>query len=180
MRRSFVPRFIPPAGPKGLAITAFCLTLLGALLTGSAALAQDPPIPADLALHLEAGSVGPDHDLYIFDLDAGGNGTLCLVTPRDRETAQCTSVSQHLFSPDEVAQLWALIQEVGFFDQAPSQIADVVDGTFAELEITADGNTHTVLTQNLELPAVDDIVVAIDASLPADSKIIYNAIFDRV
>ncbi len=162
--------------PRRLMIAILSLVCL---CSGSAG-AQGNPVPADLEIHIEAGSVGPSHDLHIFDLDANGNGTFCLVPPANRETGTCSTVTQHQLSSDQVSAVYDAVVAGNFFGLATVHRSRDLDGTLAEMTITARGATHEVATQNVALPAFDDIVLAINAALPEDSKIIYNAIFDKI
>lgn len=151
-----------------------------ACLCSSSVGAQGNPVPADLNIHIEAGSVGPSHDLHIFDLDASGRGTFCLVPPANRETGTCGTVTHHQLSSAEVSTVYDAIVAGSFFTLAPTHLSRDLDGTLAEMSIKANGVTHEVSTQNVTLPAFDDIVLAINAALPDSSKIIYNAIFDKI
>ncbi len=154
--------------------------LLALLLAAPSVWAQVTPVPSDLTIHFEAGSVDGDHNLYVLDLAANGRGTYCVVPPARRATGLCGSTTPVGFTAAQMSTIWWTIGNAGFFQLQPEHIADVVDGTFAELTITANGVTHTVLTRNQEHDAFDSIALAINAALPADKKVIYNAIFDQI
>jgi hypothetical protein len=163
---------------------ALGLLLIAALTTPLEAQVSVPtvpvPVPADFQVHAEAGSVDPDGDLAILDLAADGTGTLCIVLPVDRETGDCSTVTSVTFTADEVTAVWDAVRAGNFFNLAPSHIGNAVDGSFAELTVTASGSTHTVLTQNLALAPFDAIMLALNAPLPAGSKLYYNEILDQL
>ena len=170
---------------RRLGLILVLVSCLAPMLSAQVVPAPAPPVPAptvptDFTVHAQAGSVSPDYNLYVFDLAADGTGTYCVVPPANRGTGDCGTVTAVSFSPDQVSAVYSAVQAGNFFSLPASHIGNAVDGTFAELTITAQGNTHKVLTQNLALTAFDDIMLALNAALPSGSKVVYNEILDQL
>lgn len=74
-------------------------------------------------------------------------------------------------------RIWTAIGENDFTTLKPFyNDPEVMDGDWAEITVTARGETHTVRTRNIKVTAFDNISVAINAELPAEARVKYNAI----
>jgi hypothetical protein len=78
---------------------------------------------------------------------------------------------------DRVRMIWQQIVTDRFFELNPLyEDPRVQDGDAAEMVITANGRTHRVRTKNIRVNAFDRIVLVIDATLPPERRIQYNAL----
>jgi hypothetical protein len=133
--------------------------------------------PADLVVIAKAGSVSPDFLKRLVVFEATGAGDFCRTDRADRDSATCTVTSPLSLTGAQVDTVWAAIQAQDFFNLAPAHLDSLTaDGTFAVLTVTANADTHTVMTQNRPVAAFDAIMVTINSVLPAAFRLVYNAI----
>lgn len=167
-------------------LTRLVLGLVLILAAGLPAVAQvgvpdaepAPAVPADFHLRAETGSVAPTHSLRILDIQADGTTDFCRVGSENRATGACSETATFSLTAREVARIYTKVTEGDFFGLDASHVGNVVDGSFAEVTITAGGRSSTVLAQNFPLPPFDDIVREINAVVPPQYVLYYNAISD--
>jgi len=74
-------------------------------------------------------------------------------------------------------QIYAAITENDFFGlEARYNDPAIIDGDWAELRVTANGQSHTVRTRNIKVRAFDRITMTINGVLPEQRRLLYNAI----
>ena len=167
-------------------ISGFLAGLVFGLAGGLSAVAQlgvpdaepAPAEPADFTLRAETGSVAPTHSLLILDIQADGTTDFCRVGPKNRATGACSETATFALTARQVARIYSKVMEGNFFGLDASCVGNVVDGSFAELTITAGATSSTVLAQNFPLPPFDDIVREINAVVQPQYVLYYNAISD--
>lgn len=79
---------------------------------------------------------------------------------------------------EAMSKIYDTTKKERFFDLKPEYSdPNVMDGDFAEVEITAERKKHRVKTVNIKVDAFDNIVKAINAHTPEGTHIIYNALY---
>ncbi len=160
------------ASRVGLTVGSLAV-LAGPFLT--AAVAATPP--PDFSVIAAGGGVRPDLPVshVVFDMD--GIGVYCRTEGPDRATGDCTTTEVVSLTPTQLESIWDQVVLSDFFNLAPFHLSTTIsDGTFAQLVITANGQSFAVATQNLAVPAFDAIVAAVNATLPPQQRVIYNAL----
>jgi hypothetical protein len=75
----------------------------------------------------------------------------------------------------ELEQIWQAIQDNDFFNiNGEHSNPDIEDRTFAHLIVRANGNTHEVTTQNIAVPAFDNIMAVINGVTPPGNELKYD------
>lgn len=76
-----------------------------------------------------------------------------------------------------VEAIYKVVRERNFFDlEALYTDPEILDGDYAEITVTADGVSHQVRTVNVRLFDFDLIAMTINARVPRDRTVIYNAL----
>jgi hypothetical protein len=129
--------------------------------------------PSDFVLTATAGGVAPWSQAATFTLDSRGQATYTRymiggLTPVPADTT-------FTVSPVTVQQLWQAIQDSNFFGLDTS-IADstVDDGSFAEVAVTANGVSHSVLVKNASVPQIQSLFDSLNAAAPPLLQLLYQ------
>ena len=138
--------------------------------------AQQSAVPADLEIVLASAPRGSadgegaeaveilSSGAVVFSAKETGDG------PLPREEA--------VLSAAAMAQIWAAIEQQGFFELNDTYAdPEVSGGDVAALHVTANGASHGVMTVNIGVDAFDAIVEAINEHLPDERQVIYNALY---
>jgi hypothetical protein len=136
-----------------------------------------PTYPSDLQIEAFAGGFAPWTPLYMIQIYPDGSAVYSQVAPENRGTATWTHISSFNLTVDQMNVIWDAIATNNFFSLEQNYSTPVVDGTFAGMNITANGVTHTVLTQNTKVVAFDSVVTTINDGTPGDLDLFYNAIY---
>ena len=153
---------------------ALRLVFAALILLGFGATATRAQVPPDLEVIGIAGSTAIDDTNDVVRILANGQGTFERFVSGQAAGSTIDS-SGFTLTPTQVQQLWDAIQVNGFFSLAESyQDSTVGDRTFAQLLVTANATSWTVTTQNVALPAFDNIVAVINALTPDDDDLIYD------
>jgi len=133
------------------------------------------PVPADFQLILESAPLRPDPDFPPESLKLSANGRVEF-SAKGTETGKLEPITIQI-DPTAVQAIYTQIQQQRFFT-LKSEYSDpnVVDGDYARLTITADGETHTVRTINIAVEAFDAIVQRVNRYMPPERNIYYNAL----
>ncbi len=148
--------------------------ILGLLfaLTAFPALGQN--VPSDLEVIGTAGGLAPAAEYATVRIRADGQGTYMRFSSADIES-DAEESSSFTATSAEVEQLWQRIQDSDFFNLDASYAAEgIVDRTFAELIVTANGSVHTVTTQNVAVEAFDEIISLVNDLTPGDADLLYD------
>lgn len=147
---------------------------LGLLCVLTAAPAGAQNVPVDLEVIGTTGGLGPDAEYATLRIVADGQGTYNRFQSGDLSSPTLES-STFALTTAEVEQLWQTIQDGDFFNLEAEYVAeDIVDRTYAELIITANGSVHAVTTQNIALQGFDDIISKINELTPGDDDLVYD------
>jgi hypothetical protein len=151
------------------------LPILALLRVPVEAQSQAEPLPNDLRIVLRsvprvAGTVPGEHSVTI---DADGNAQLSTVSAPGGELPAMTAQ----IPTEGMEDIWSWIQKERFFELDPLyRDPEIQDGDFAEMTITANGETHKVRTVNIRVYAFDRIAIVIGYYLPEGRRIQYNAL----
>ncbi|MFH0940799.1 MAG: hypothetical protein V1840_02980 [Candidatus Omnitrophota bacterium] len=134
-------------------------------------------VPQDLKITAVSGGIAPGSPHYKIEIDAKGNGSYWEI-PED-STADSVFIEKGRFIVKGAALrfIYGVIKDTDFFSLKEEYIAeDVLDGSYAQLTITADKKTKTVRTRNQAVKAFDRIMLAINVATPPNNKVVYNEI----
>lgn len=156
--------------------TVRIMLCVSACLAAANAMPESESIPPDLAIYLAS---APRHASVIpgghsVTIDAKGNALLSGV---ESPTGPLPEM-QVTLSQEDMEDIWSWIQKERFFElDSEYRDENIMGGDFAEMEITANGKTHKVLTINMRVYAFDRISVVIGHYLPEGRRIQYNALY---
>jgi len=151
---------------------AFCAVAGLGVAGGLPLFAQN--VPGDLEIVGTAGGLRPDAPYAVVRIGADGDGSYMRFPSAD-VAADAEESSSFTVSNADLELLWQTIEQSNFFGLDESHAADgIVDRTFAQLIITANGTTHRVQTRDLAVAGFDDIISAINEVTPGDDDLIYD------
>ncbi len=139
------------------------------------ALAQST-YPSDLEIKAFAGGFAPWTPLHRIHIYPDGSAVYSRVEPENRSTATWTNFSSFNLTVDQMNVIWDAIVVNNFSSLEQNYSTPAVDGSFAVMNITANGVTHTVITQNIKVVAFDSVVITINDATPGDLDLFYYAI----
>ncbi|MEE8294189.1 MAG: hypothetical protein V3R64_00610 [Sphingomonadales bacterium] len=150
-------------------------------LFSSLALAQD--VPEDFEVVFTSSPALVSQDIEIESLKINANGEVVL-SPKVWYAGQIPDYTREelpemtlQLNPEALAGILKAINENEFFTlDANYNDPNIMDGDWAELTITAGGQTRTVRTRNIKVNAFDRITIAINGQLPVERRLKYNAI----
>ncbi|MFA5630898.1 MAG: hypothetical protein WC997_05265 [Porticoccaceae bacterium] len=135
-------------------------------------------VPADFVIKLESAPIHQQHPLQLESIVVSADGT-ALLSPRIRGAKTLEELRIQL-PPDDVETIFAAMERLRFFTLEPSYTnPDVIDGDYALLEVTANGRSHRVRTQNIRVMDFDILALTINTRVPAERRVIYNALLDK-
>lgn len=131
-------------------------------------------VPPDFELQATSGSLGPDEENRTIRVASDGSGIYERYIPSAVGEPPLEQQNFSLSSA-ELDQLWQAVQDHDFFNLAAEHSNPAVgDRTYARLLVRANGTTHEVTTQNIAVPAFDDIVAELEALTPAGVNLEYD------
>jgi hypothetical protein len=136
-------------------------------------------VPTDFKLRLVSSTVGPPEtlaDRAWVEIKAGGEATFSeMQGPIGRLPSAVVNLTR-----DHLAVIYQELTAERFFELQPLYRDPTIrGGDQAELTVTVNGRTHTVKTINIRVNAFDRITLVIDATLPAERRIQYNALHQK-
>jgi hypothetical protein len=134
--------------------------------------------PSDLEIQIECGGNAPWTTLFKLEIEPTGEASYSIVYPEDRYDGEWTLITSFDLTEGEMDQIWNKIINNGFFDLDETYANPAVDGTFANMTITANGETHSVETDNIDLFEFDDIIRTINQLTPGKNDLFYNAVYN--
>ena len=167
-------RFIDKCRKSISAFSSLCLAFFS-ISCATIGPAMSQSFPNDFSVELVSGVLQPGYPIgpERVTINASGSVNYSEMERADRMLAAENSE----ISREAVAAIYASITENDFFGlKERYESPAILDGDYAELTITANGNTHSVRTVNIKVKDFDDIVTIINRQLPEDRWIIYNAL----
>ena len=143
---------------------------------GGRASAQPVGVPQDFSIRLESSARVPGQtppDVQSVEIKSDGQTILSQVHRGDKNLPVLT-----ITIPDvAVRRIFQAINDQRFFDLKETYTDDEIrGGDRAQITVTAGGKARTVNTVNIRVNAFDAIAKAVNAELPADRRIRYNAL----
>lgn len=134
-------------------------------------------MPADFEVVAMTGGVLPWTEIKKIEIKGSGEVIYSTAEANDRVEGTFLEVSRFQINPDGLQSLYQTIVQNEFFGLKKIYDAEnYVDGSFAELTITADGKRHSVHTVNFELKPFDDIFRQINQLAPENIQLIYDVL----
>ena len=130
--------------------------------------------PGNLEIFATSGGLEPGSEASVVHIKSDGSGTYTRYLPADPiadpiETQTFTLTSQQLLD------IYNAIQSNNFFS-LDNEYTDttITDRTFANLQVIADANNHSVWTQNIAVTEFDNIMTAINATTASEFNLEYD------
>jgi len=139
------------------------------------ALAQST-YPSDLEIEAFAGGFAPWTPLCMIHIYPNGSAVYSRMEAENRSTGTWTHISSFNLTVDQMNVIWDAIEVNNFFSLEQNYSTPAADGSFAVMNITANGVTHTVITQNTKVVDFDSVVITINDATPGDLDLFYYAI----
>jgi len=157
-------------------ITSLILISL-CFLTGCGFFEGPGYLPKDFKIVAITGGISPAESVEKAEINAKGEVIYYAISPKDRAKYVFEEVARFKINLQELKYLYVRIKENNFF-KLKNEYVDkyVLDGSFAQLTVTANGRTHTVKVRNIRQKAFDNIMIAINLALPDEYRVIYNEI----
>ena len=131
--------------------------------------------PPDLAITAISGGFAPWETCEKIEIASTGYTTYWRMT--NRTAAEWILNSSFTLSVDDLSTIWNAIETNNFFGLAPHYTEpNVLDGSFCVMSIIANNQTHTVRTENIEVPEFDAVAITINNVTPGDLDLFYNQI----
>lgn len=131
-------------------------------------------VPGDLDIIGNVASLEPWGEATVVRISASGEGYFARSNPGDL-TQPPAGVLNFTLSQAQMNQLWQSIQANNFFSLDPEYTRPDMSGrNFARLAITANGQTHQVITRNIPLAAFDNIIEAINNLTPGSNDLLHD------
>jgi hypothetical protein len=145
-------------------------------LSGPQVLAAEAP--ADFSITLASGPIHSKNPLETESITIKADGTATIAAHLDG-AAEVAAKTVHL-AKAKVDGIYAQVVQENFFGLKPVYAnPNVMDGDYATLNVTANGQTHQVKTVNIRVDAFDRIALWINGNFEPDDMVIYNAFIDR-
>jgi len=150
----------------------WCLLAWVAPLLASAAAAA---VPADFQLVAEAGPRLPNKAVRRIEV-VGTQATFSTVNPADRGTGTGTTTGTATLSASALQCLYDEVVAAGFVGATQPAFNAVTDGSYAEVSVTANGQTTRVETRNAAFTPLDRVVIRLNDAVPDAARLRYGAI----
>ena len=146
-------------------------------LAGGTGVAFGADAPKDFSITLTSAPRHVQNPLQVESITITADGT-AILSARLEEGEALPAETVHL-APDEVEAVYNAIVNSNFFDLKPLYAnPDILDGDFATIQVTANGTTHDVRTENIRVLDFILIAAAVNARVPPSRAIIFNALVD--
>lgn len=136
--------------------------------------------PDDFYLLADTGGFAPWSNLFSLRIHSNGNASYYTMIPENREYGTWTYITSFQFTKNEMDQLWNMIVTNNFFTlQNRYCNGGSCGGTFANLTIKANQETHSIQTENIDILEFDNIIKKINELTPGDYDLQYNALLNN-
>jgi hypothetical protein len=155
--------------------TLLLIFLLAVLLTGllPVSVMHGQTRPADFKLSVTTGSVVPWDEKARITIDNTGQAKYVRYTTGNPPAVLAETT--FTVSDFDLDQIWQAIQDSSFFSISPSwNDSTARDGMFAKITVTGNGVSHQVSIRNIAQPAVQSIIEALNAVVPANLQLQYT------
>ena len=151
--------------PKRIILLFFSLLL--AYLSGA-------QTPGNLEIIATSGGLVPGSEASVVHIQSDGSGTYTRYLPDD-PSADPTEYQTLTLTSQQLLDIYNAIQNNNFFSLNEEYIDTIItDRTYANLQVIADANNHSVWTQNIAVTEFDNIMTAINAATAPEFNIEYD------
>ncbi|MFE3846025.1 hypothetical protein ACFL1L_04100 [Thermoplasmatota archaeon] len=138
-------------------------------------------IPDDFEMLIYCGGFNTWDPIYILYITSEGESDYYVLDSENRTSGEYSLVSSFIFTTDEMDDIWSSIISNDFFNFDNYYTKEnVIDGSFANITLIANGETHSVQKENFEFDGFDNIVKNINSLTPDDNDLYYNSLFNHV
>jgi len=131
------------------------------------------PIPSDLKIEVISEGRMPDTPRQKIAITSNGTGNYWY-QEHQKSNAKITK-KEFSIAEDKIEKIILKMEENDFFRQE-SHDSGAIDGDQVQMSATMNGKSHTVLLINYPYKKFDDIVRAINSSMPKEYQIPYNSL----
>ena len=151
--------------PKRIILLIFCLSV--AYLSGA-------QTPADLEIIATSGGLVPGSESGVVHIQPDGSGTYSRYLPDD-PMADPTEHQTFTLTSQQLLDIYNAILNNNFFS-LDEEYTDttITDRTYANLQVIANANNHSVWTQNIAVTGFDNIMTAINAVTAPEYNLEYD------
>jgi hypothetical protein len=131
-------------------------------------------IPSNLEIIATSGGLVPGSEASVVHIKSDGSGTFTRYLPNDPAAGPLEQKTFTLTS-QQLQDIYNAIQNNNFFS-LDNEYTDtlITDRTYANLQVIADANNHSVWTQNIAVTEFDNIMTAINAATATEYNIEYD------
>ncbi len=130
--------------------------------------------PANLEIIATSGGLVPGSEASVVHIQSDGSGTYTRYLPDDPAADPLANQTFTLTS-QQLLDIYNAIQNNNFFS-LDNEYTDtlITDRTYANLQVIADANNHSVWTQNIAVTEFDNIMMTINAATAPEFNIEYD------
>ena len=162
---------------KVFSLLSVVILAVFATLFSTTIFAQDSGVPDDFELTLVSAPFLLEDPLQVEGLTIHADGAAS-ISARLGDDGEIPAHDVEI-GTDSVAALYGVIQAQDFFGLgALYEDPNILDGDYAIMTITADGQTHSVRTVNIGVDAFDTIALWVNSYFPVEEMVLYNAFLD--
>jgi hypothetical protein len=166
-----------------LAVIIICIILILSVVvlsTDNTDISFSSDIPDDFEFFIYSGGFDFWSPIYLFYTDNTGDAYYYTLEPEDRITGDFTLASNFYISDDEMNNIWDTIIDNDFFNLDSFHSREsVLDGTFANITVKADGLIHSVTTVNIDNDRFDNIIRIVNSLTPEELDLYYDALLNH-
>ena len=134
-------------------------------------------IPNDFELTGIAGGIAPWTKLFKLEINSNGETKYYWMYPEDRGNIKWTLKNEFIRSSIQMDEIWDEMEDNDFFNlNSLYEKPNTHDGTYAQLDITGNGQSNKARTVNIAVSNFDAIVKKINDITPGSSDLFYNAL----
>lgn len=157
----------------GIGIVPLLLLLSAALFAE-----KNNAVPADFVISLQSAPLISGNPLQTESIVIKADGAATLSARQGKDGP--LEPMKLVLSPEDVQSIFDATERLQFFSLSPAYSDPAVtDGDYAAIEVTANGKTHKVRTQNIHVVDFDILAMTINARVPFDRQVLYNALRDN-
>ncbi len=130
--------------------------------------------PSNLEIIATSGGLEPGSEASVVHIQSDGSGTYTRYLPED-PVADPLENQTFTLTSQQLLDIYNAIQNNNFFS-LDDEYTDttITDRTYANLQVIADANNHSVWTQNIAVTEFDNIMTAINAATAPEFNIEYD------
>ncbi len=130
--------------------------------------------PANLEIIATSGGLVPGSEASVVHIQSDGSGTYTRYLPDD-PLADPLDYQTFTLTSQQLLDIYNAVLNNSFFSLNDEYTdTTITDRTYANLQVIADANNHSVWTQNIAVPEFDNIMTAINAATAPEYNLEYD------